>query len=301
MGTETAEQPVQDSAPSLEDRLGALMGIPEDPPEGEQPEENPSQEAQAENTEPTTFEIEVEGEKFTLPKKLEKGFLQEKDYTQKTQSLAETRRLLDVQGEQLKIAASEAQFQQQIGPELQQLGMLESLIKQANQLDWASMDTADLMRKRIELDTLKDQRDTLAETIQGKQQEWGAKQVQALNELRAKGMETLKKAVPTWDEKTSAAVKEHALQNGYTESEVANIFDPRHALTLYKAMQYDQLKAKAQPAVAAAKNVKPGASNPMSKATQSKLAYRKAVQATENDPSARKAVVQDRIASIFGG
>jgi len=300
MGTDTAEQPVPDSAPSIEDRIGAAMGIPPDPEPGEEPA--PDVEAEAEEaTEPTTFEVEVEGKKFTLPKELEKGFLQEKDYTQKSQSLAETRRLLDVQGEQLKISAAEAQFQQQIAPELQQLGMLESLISQAQKLDWAQMPTDELMRKRIELDSLKDQRNELTESIQGKQQEWGAKQVQALNELRAKGMETLKKAVPTWSEETSKAVKEHALSHGYTESEIANIFDPRHALTLYKAMQYDQLKAKAQPAVASAKNVKPGASNPMSKQTQSKLAFRKAVQATENDPQARKAVVQDRIARLFGG
>jgi len=300
MGTETAEQPVQDSAPSIEDRIGAAMGIPPDPEPGEEPAEEaeaPEQEA----TEPTTFEIEVEGKKFTLPKELEKGFLQEKDYTQKSQSLAETRRLLDVQGEQLKISAAEAQFQQQIAPELQQLGMLESLIQQANGLKWQDMSTDELIRKRMEFDALKDQRDTLAETIQGKQQEWGQKQVQALNELRAKGMETLKKAVPSWNEETSKAVKEHALSHGYTESEIANIFDPRHALTLYKAMQYDQLKAKAQPAVASAKNVKPGASNPMSKQTQSKLAFRKAVQATADDPQARKAVVEDRIARLFGG
>src|SRR6185312_15162431 len=184
MGTETAEQPVPDSAPSIEDRIGAAMGIPPDPEVGDEPA--PEVEAEAETPEPTTFEIEVDGEKFTLPKKLEKGFLQEKDYTQKSQSLAETRRLLDVQGEQLKISAAEAQFQQQIAPELQQLGMLESLISQAQKLDWAQMPTDELMRKRIELDSLKDQRNELAESIQGKQQEWGAKQVQALNELRAK-------------------------------------------------------------------------------------------------------------------
>src|SRR6185312_15652968 len=100
MGTDTAEQPVPDSAPSIEDRIGAAMGIPPDPEPGEEPA--PDVEAEAEEaTEPTTFEVEVEGKKFTLPKELEKGFLQEKDYTQKSQSLAETRRLLDVQGEQL--------------------------------------------------------------------------------------------------------------------------------------------------------------------------------------------------------
>jgi hypothetical protein len=302
MGTDTAEQPAPDSAPSLEDRLAGSLGLlPEtaEEPAGEQPtEEAADSETPAE---PTTFELEVDGKKYSLPKELEKGFLQEKDYTQKSQSLADTQRLLSVQGEQLKIASAESQFQQSIAPELQQLGMLESLVKQANQLDWASMPTDELMRKRMELDSLKDQRDTLAETIQGKQQEWGAKQVQALNDLRAKGMEVLKKAVPTWNEETSKAVKAHALANGYTDSEVANIFDPRHALTLYKAMQFDQLKAKATPAVAQAKNVKPGASNPMSQKTKDDLAYRKAIKATEGDAQARKSVVEGKIARIFGG
>lgn len=301
MGTDnTAEQPVQDSAPSLEDRLAASMGLTPEAAEGEEPTEAAPETPEG-SAEPTTFELEVEGEKFTLPKKLEKGFLQEKDYTQKSQGLAETRRLLDMQGEQLKISAAEAQFQQQIAPELQQLGMLESLIKQAGQLDWATMPTDELMRKRIELDSLKDQRDTLAETIQGKQQEWGQKQVQALNDLRAKGMETLKKAVPTWTEETSKQVREHALSMGFTDSEVSNIFDPRHALALYKAMQYDQLKAKAQPAVAAAKNVKPGASNAMDANTRAKLGFRKAVQSAGDDVAKKSQLAQDRIAQIFGG
>lgn len=301
MGTDTADQPVQESAPSLEDRIGAAMGIPPDEAAADEQQAEPAEIADELQSEPTTFELEVEGEKFTLPKKLEKGFMQEKDYTQKSQSLADTRRLLDVQGEQLKIAASEAQFQQTIGPELQQLGMLESLIKQASTLDWASMPTEELMRKRMELDSLKDQRDTLAETIQGKQQEWGAKQVQALNDLRAKGVETIKKAVPNWTEDTAKQVREWALGNGFTDSEVSNIFDPRHAIALYKAMQFDQLKAKAQPAVASAKNVKPGAVNPMSARTKADFAFRKAVQATKDDPQAQKHVVEDRIAKIFGG
>lgn len=300
MATDTAEQPAPDSAPSLEDRLAASMGLAPEALEGEQPEETPVVAPEDATPEPTTFELEVDGEKFTLPKKLENGFLQHKDYTQKTQSLAETRRLLDTQAEQLKISAAEAQFQQAIGPELQQLGMLESLIKQAASLDWAQMPTDELMRKRIELDSLKDQRDTLAETIQGKQQEWGAKQVAALNDLRAKGMETLKKAVPSWNEETSKAVREWALNNGYTDSEVSNIFDPRHALTLYKAQQFDALKAKAQPSVAAAKNVKPGAVNPMSARTKADFAYRKAV-ATASDPHQKEEIARDKIARIFGG
>ena len=78
MATETAEQPASpaDSAPSVEERLGALFGVPEDsPPEaeasepGEQPQQEPAEE------QPEVFEFEEDGNKYQLPKALEKSFM----------------------------------------------------------------------------------------------------------------------------------------------------------------------------------------------------------------------------------
>ena len=72
------EQPVVDS---VEDRVGRLLG--------EQTEAEPEAVTAEEQTEPETFEFEYEGTKHTLPKQLEKALMQERDYTQKSQQLAE--------------------------------------------------------------------------------------------------------------------------------------------------------------------------------------------------------------------
>src|ERR1700741_5392795 len=126
---ESTEQPSQDS---VEDRLGSILT-------GDEPEQEETTEAAASDegtAEPETFDLEVEGEKFTLPKKLEKAVLQEKDYTQKSQSLAEQRKTLDLVHEQHRIAALAQAFQQEVGPDLQQLHMLETVINQARAADW---------------------------------------------------------------------------------------------------------------------------------------------------------------------
>lgn len=300
MATDTAGQPNPDPAPSLEERLGALMGAPPDPTDEEEGEGQPDG-AATEEPPADTFELEVEGEKFVLPKKLEKGFMQEKDYTQKSMSLADQRRALDAHNEQLKLLNAEGQFRAQVAPELQQLGMLETLIKQAQSLDWQSMPTEELMRKRIELDGLKEQRDELSQKVRAKQADWGQQQATSLNELKAKSLKIVKEMIPGWSDETAKAVKEHALSQGFTESELANIFDPRHAVTLWKASQYDALKAKAQPAVKDAKNVKTGSSNPMPAQVKEKLAFQKALKSTQEGTPERKRAVEDRIAAKFGG
>src|SRR6185503_7379008 len=128
-----AGQPSPDPAPSLEDRLGALMGVPEDPPEGEaqaEPQEGQPEEVQAEAP-AETFDLEVDGEKFTLPKKLEKGFLQERDYTQKSMALADLRKSVEVHHDTLKLASAETEFRKSIEPELKQLDRLDSYLEQA--------------------------------------------------------------------------------------------------------------------------------------------------------------------------
>jgi hypothetical protein len=305
MATESAAgQPSPDPAPSLEDRLGALMGVPEDPPEGEAPAE-PEAEGQPEEVTQEapaeTFDLEVDGEKFTLPKKLEKGFLQERDYTQKSMALADLRKSVEVHHDTLKLASAESEFRKSIDPELKQLDRLDSYLEQAKSMDWASMSTDDLIRNRAQLDQIRDQRESLQKTITGKEQEWGQSQAQKLTDIKARSLEIIKRAIPNFSPEVAKAVRDHALSQGYTDSELANIFDPRHAIALWKAQQFDALKAKAQPAVKDAKTIKTGPSNPMSKATQDKLAYRKALQRTEDGTPERKAAVTDRIASIFGG
>jgi hypothetical protein len=96
METQNVEQ---GPAPSIEERAAALFA---DEPQKEATQEEPkapvAEEAEATETQAPeeTFEIEVDGEKFALPKKLEKAVLQERDYTQKAQAIAEQRKQFEL-------------------------------------------------------------------------------------------------------------------------------------------------------------------------------------------------------------
>jgi N-acetyl-beta-hexosaminidase len=85
----------------------------------------------------------------------------------------------------------------------------------------------------------------------------------------------------------------------YTKQEIDSIWDPRHAKTLWKAMQFDKLQKSATraptktPAV-----VKPGASNPMTPQVKNDLSLRKA-QKSASTSSDRAKVIQARLENSF--
>jgi hypothetical protein len=298
MPTENApEQPEQQD--SVEDRIANILGSDT---ETEEPEAAASEETE-EGTQPPaeeTFELEMDGEKFVLPKKLEKGFMQEKDYTQKSQTLAEQRRTLDLVHEQARVAQMQQQFQGEIAGELSQLQMLDAVIKQTQSIDWASMSTDELLRKRLDLDALKDQRQTLLESLEGKRTEWTQKQQGEFAKIKAQSLDAIKKRIPGWSESLAKSIREHALNDGYTEAELSSIVDPRHAVTLWKAHQFDQLQAKAQKTVQDVKGVKTTPSNQMPQQVKDKLNYRKAIAKVPRGTQDHQRIVQDRIAKIFG-
>lgn len=300
----------QAPAASVEDRIASIFGgesapqpeqVQEEPPQPQTPEsaDEPAPEGvEAASPEPETFELEIDGEKFTLPKKLEKGFLQEKDYTQKSQSLAEQRRALDVQLHQQRVAQFSQQFQKDTEKEHQQLQLLDWALSQP--VNWQSMTTDDAFRKKIEIDDLREQKTKLEKAIEEKRSEWGRKQQEELSKLRSSSLEAITKRIPGFNDATAKSIREHAISEGYTETELNSILDPRHVTTLWKAQQYDLLRSKATPAAAAAKSVKTTPTNPMPQKVKDTFAYRKEVQKHPMGSLQQQKLVKDRIAKIFG-
>lgn len=269
---------------------------PETPPDTEQSTDT---EATSESTAEETFELDHDGEKYVLPKKLEQSFMHHKDYTQKTQSLADTRRQIELVQQQARVAQSLAGFDQTLASEIQQLSAYDWALEQAKTINWASMSTEEMLRKKLEIDGYKDQRETLAKTIDGKRQEFMKTQQAEIEKIKAQSLEILKKRIPNWGEDVMKAIRSHAIQDGYTESELGSILDPRHAVTLWKASQYDALQAKATPTIPAAKTVKTTPSNPMPQRVKETLAFRKTLQKAPPGSPERKRAVEDRVASIF--
>lgn len=291
MDTEKVEQ---GPAPSIEDRAAALFA---DEPVAPQPEEAAAPETQDAPAPEEFFELEVDGEKFSLPKKLEKAVLQERDYTQKSQSLADQRRQFELLHEQARISNFRQEFSTEVGPELQKLQAYDAVLKQP--VDWASMTTDEAFRAKIQRDQWKDERDAIARTLQDKHQQFEKKVQDALKDLKTKASEVISKRIPNWSDDTQKAIREHAISEGYTASELDSIVDPRHTLTLWKAQQFDQLKAKAAKTVADVKTVKTTPSNPMPQQVKDKLNFRKQIAKSTPGSQEHRKLVEARAAKIF--
>jgi uncharacterized protein YbjQ (UPF0145 family) len=306
----------QAPTPSIEDRAAAafmnFMGDkPKQPvkqaapePETEQTTEAPEVAPDGDSdTTPQTaeefFEFEHEGQKYALPKPLEKAVMQQRDYTQKTQETSAQRKTLEVLHEQTRVANMQAEFQRDSATELEQLRAYDAVLAQAGQIDWASMSTDEVMRKKIQLDTWKDERAKIAQGLQGKYQEWTQRRDNAVKELRAKAIEAAASAIPGFNTDTQKAVREHAMTEGYTEAELSQAdLDPRHWKTLWKAQQFDLLKAKAAKTVSDVKTVKTTPSNPMPAQVKEKLAFNKQMQKAAT-PHDKNKLVESRVSQMF--
>jgi hypothetical protein len=271
-------------------------------PEAQAPsDEDASPEAEAsESTAPAqeeTFEFEIDGEKYALPKKLEKAVMQERDYRQKTMSLSEKEKNYEFLNEQARVSHLQRQFETEIAPELSQIQAYDAVLKQP--VDWSSMSNDEAFRKKIQLDQWKEERAELERKIQGKHHQWSEKTNAAIRDLQSKAQELIAKRIPNYSDATWKAITEHAKNDGYTESELKLILDPRHKVTLWKAQQYDEIKSKATKTVADVKTVKTSSNNPMPQAVKEKLAFRKQIsKAAPGTPEYRRAV-ESRVGSIF--
>lgn len=312
----------QGSAPSVSDRIGSIFeraiggdkppvqqAKPKAPaqeaprePEAEAPEAASDETEAGETAEASapveeTFELEVEGERYVLPKKLEKGFLQEKDYTQKSQTLAEQRKNAEFVLEQARVASLDKHFATETAQEQEQLRAIDWALQQP--VDWNSMTTDEAFRRKLQLDSWKEQKEKLEKGLGDKHQQFRQKVQTELSKLRQQSIEAIGKRIPGWNEASADAVRAHALSMGLTEIEVGSIIDPRHVEILWQAQQFSQLKASAKKTVVDAKTVKTTPSNPMPAHVKEKLNYRKQLQRTAPNSPERRHAVTDRVAAIF--
>lgn len=316
METQTSEQPPQGNspAPSIEDRISNILSPPRQeqqrPPEQPTPQETqePTDEtvpeeasAPAEPTEADWEEVDYEGEKYKLPPKLKDAVLRQQDYTKKTQEVAEQKRLYETSLQNAKLWQLEQQFSNAVAPDMQSVAQLDSVLKQYDSLDWRSMSTDDIVRTRMDMDRVKEQREEAKKAIELKRAQFQQQIGSAQQELVKKGHETLTKLIPGWNETLAKDVLKYAIDDGYTKAEVDSILDPRNVKTLWKAMQYDKLQQSAKAKVQEVKSVKTTPTQPMDKGTKDYLNFRKALQKAPKGSEQHKALVQDRVASLFGG
>lgn len=295
MEIETSDQAQEQS---IEGRIGSKFGFP-----GQT--EAPETQEEVESVETPDFaEIDWDGQKVKVPNALKDAFMRNEDYTRKTQDLAEHRKSLDQMRELAQTKQLEAAFSESIAVEQQEISVIDAYLQQATKLDWSQMTTEQMLRHKVEVDSIKERRAQLADSINGKRSKFTQEMQAKISELKGKSRELASKSIQGFSEETEKAMRSYAVSEGLTDPEIDNVLlDPRSYKVIWKAMQFDKVKAGTTKAADAASKVdkvlRPGAAGekmPQEKVAQ--LNFNKAMkQAKSSGDKAR--VIEERLIGVF--
>lgn len=283
----------QPETESIQDRIASKFGFP-----GANQEEAEATSVQA--PESDLAELDWEGVKFQVPSKAKDAFMRNEDYTRKTQELAEQRKAVDQLREISQTKQMDAVFQDSVQAEMQQAAMIDAYLTQVKKTDMSQMSIDQVLRQKMEIDGLKEQRDELRKSIGEKRAQFNDSVTARIKELRGKSRELASKSIQGFNEQMEADVRKFAAAEGLAEPEIDNVLlDPRSVKILWKAMQFDKVQAGTVKADNAVKALKPGAaSNRMPPETVQKLNFNKAMKAAPNS-SQKARVIEARLAGMF--
>lgn len=278
---ETTEEVVEEAEPSEE--MEATEETDNSVVEGS--EEELEVEEDAESSEDESFDIlgaivEVDGEEITV-EELKAANLRQRDYTRKTQELAEQRKALEAQYSEIE--RERAQYAQML-PALQQ-----RLEQKEQEPDWDTLyDTDPTMAAKAERQWRKQQEERQAQiaAVQAEQQRVQALQQQKVQQMQEQYVtqqrEMLPEVIPEWRDSKVAAqeatqIRDFLLGEGFTEQDIGGLTNATLVKLARKAMLYDRgetrvTAAKAKPKKARAKTLRSGtkASQPRPKSDAQK-------------------------------
>ncbi len=233
--------------------------------ESDEYESEVEQEEAEEQEEPQKFRVKAAGEEreVTLDE-LIKSYQLGTDYTKKSQAVAEERKAVEAERQAVQEAkALRDQY-------AQRLEMLETMLQpqETENLDYLketdpigyAVKVAEMAQREKQLAQVQAERHRIA------QQQEQDRQMQMQSLVREE-MQKLTAAIPEFADPAKGEtirndIRAFGKQLGFSDQELAAVYDSRAVLTLYKAMQYDKLMAS-KPEVTkkvnqAPKAIKPG-------------------------------------------
>jgi len=258
----------QESEVSLDDVAGLLGDdIDEELDEETGDEEQPDEELQAdEQEEDDSEEVEVEGKSYKVPKVLKDMLLMHKDYTQKTQAVADQRRSVEEQAQALETRQRmlSATFEKAV-----EFKATQDKLSQYEQIDWQSLTDQDPVPAQKQYFTYQQlQREAQAKYNAYQQANTESEHLtqQQRQQQLAKAEEDLKVRLPDFGPQIAEKIVNSAKEYGFTPQELEGLTDARHVHVLHDAMKWRALQAekpKAMKAVSdAPKAIKPQAAQP---------------------------------------
>jgi hypothetical protein len=278
-----SEQPETESL-SIEDRL--LAQFEPEQPETEAPAEEQAPEAPESEAQPEFADIEFEGKAYQVPPEIKDALLRQSDYTKKTTEVSERQRVLEQKEIQLKAVEQERKFHESVKDDISAVQEIDFQIKQWKAVDVTGYTSDQMWQVSRHMEQLKDKRAELLSAINGKHQSYQQQQEATRQELLAKAAENVSKAIKGWSPDVQKALREYAMNEGYTTPELDSLTDPRIVKTLWKAQQFDKLQSQqVNGKVTSVPTVKPGSSNPMPQHVKDGFALKK----TLSNPKATSA------------
>ena len=211
--------------------------------------------------------LEVDGEEKTI-EELRSGFLRQKDYTRKTQELAENRKAMEAQYQEIERERAEyAQLLPAMAERIQQAAEQEP--------DWDTLyDTDPVMAAKAERQWRKEQeaRTAQLQAVQAEQQRMQQIAAQKQQQMQQSYLEQqrhiLPDIIPEWRDKKVAAteatqIRDFLLGEGFSEQDVSGMSNATLVKLARKAMLYDRgetraNEVKAKPKKPRAKTLKSG-------------------------------------------
>jgi len=209
----------------------------------ESAEETEYQEEETE--EPQRFKVKVDNEEIEVTlEELQQGYSRTKDYTKKTQALAETRKA--VEAEKAKIEEAK----QLRDTYAQRLEVIEKLLtqdqgeenlaelKESDPIGYA-IKVAERSEKEKQLQAVRAEKQKIA------QQQESDRQQALQSHLQAEAVK-LKEMIPEFRDEAKAEIarkdiRSYAKSVGFSDEELSQVYDSRAVKTLYNAMMYEKL------------------------------------------------------------
>lgn len=226
---EAVEEYVEDSEPELVD--------------SEEAEEQPTR----------TFKVKAAGEEREVTEtELIEGYQLGADYTKKTQKLAEERKAVEAERakiqEATKLRDQYAQRLQMMEQFLQQQNKGENLevLKESDPIGYA-VKVAEQAQREKQLAILQQEQQRIAQQQQAEQSE-------RLQQHLAEESQKLTSLIPGYGDPKNGDeirkdIREYAKSIGWSDQELANLYDSRAVLSLYQGMKYAKLQSN-KPAIA---------------------------------------------------
>jgi hypothetical protein len=231
--------PVDTEIQDIEETVVDELEIPEDGIEVDEPEDD-------------SEEIDHNGEKYKIPKALKDAFLMQKDYTQKTQEVAEAKKQMESQQAQFQ---QQVQFQQAHLQDFAQLTALEQQIAKYQNVNWQELidqDPVEAMKLDRQYRSLTDAHQFTMNKLQQAQQHQALEAQQFTAKQIEQGRAALASELKDWSPEVGKEVSTYlksyerlGLNDAVLKDINNGVYGPLPIIWARKAQLYDQLTQKA--------------------------------------------------------